>query len=57
MTTFIEALLNVLRRFGWFPIGIFLAHELCAHVIDGYRRWPFIDIPLHLLGGMAIAFW
>jgi len=31
-------------------------HEVCAHVVNGYARWPPVDIPLHLLGGFAIAF-
>jgi hypothetical protein len=45
-----------IQRFGWMPIVVFLAHEICAHVVDGYRRWPPVDIPLHLAGGFAIAF-
>jgi hypothetical protein len=50
------AVVAALRRYGWLPIGVFLAHEFCAHVIDGYARWPAIDIPLHFLGGFAIAY-
>ena len=49
------ATLETLRRHAWLPLAVFLAHELCAHVIDGYRRWPSIDIPLHFFGGLAIA--
>ena len=49
------ATLETLRRHAWLPLAVFLAHELCAHVVDGYRRWPAIDIPLHFLGGAAIA--
>ena len=44
------------RRYGWLPITVFLIHEFCSHVIDAYRRWPPIDIPLHFLGGLAMAF-
>ena len=44
------------RNYGWFPLAVFLAHEFCSHVIDAYRRWPPIDIPLHFLGGLAMAF-
>ncbi len=44
------------RRVGWLPIAVFLAHEVCAHVVDGYRLWPSVDIPLHFFGGLAIAF-
>ena len=44
------------RRYGWLPLAVFLLHEGCAHLVDGYRRWPSIDIPLHFLGGFAIAY-
>ena len=44
------------RRYGWFPIAVFLAHEYCSHVLDGYGRWPAIDIPMHFLGGFAMAY-
>ena len=52
----ISAALETLRRHAWLPLAVFLAHELCSHVIDGYRRWPSIDIPLHFFGGLAIAY-
>ncbi len=52
----VSAGIATIRRFGWMPIIIFLAHEICAHIVDGYRRWPAIDIPLHFAGGVAIAF-
>ena len=44
------------RRYGWLPLAVFLLHEGCAHLVDGYRRWPAIDVPLHFLGGFAIAY-
>ena len=44
------------RRYGWFPLAVFLAHEYCSHVLDGYARWPAIDIPMHFLGGFAMAY-
>ena len=42
------------RRFGWLPLSVFMAHEVCAHVVDGYRLWPSVDIPLHFFGSLAI---
>jgi hypothetical protein len=44
------------RGYGWLPLTVFGAHEICAHWIGGYRRWPAIDIPLHFFGGLAIAY-
>lgn len=52
----LSAAAEVARRFAWFPIAVFLFHEAAAHVFDLYRRWPPVDIPLHLAGGFAIAF-
>ena len=45
-----------LVRVGWLPVAVFAVHEVCAHVVDGYRLWPSVDIPLHFAGGFAIAF-
>jgi hypothetical protein len=56
LSSFLSASLATLRRYGWLPILVLLSHELCAHVIDGYARWPQIDIPFHFIGGFAIAY-
>ena len=53
---YLEASRTALRRAGWLPLVVFLLHEICAHVVDGYTLWPPVDIPLHFLGGFAIAF-
>ena len=37
-------------------MAVFLAHEVCAHVVHGYRLWPPVDIPMHFFGGVAIAY-
>jgi len=52
----ISAAMVAIRRFGWLPAVVFLAHVVCAHVVDVYRLWPPVDIPLHFAGGFAIAF-
>lgn len=56
LSTFLSASFSTIRRYGWLPIAVFLAHELCSHVINGYERWPWVDIPLHFFGGFAIAY-
>lgn len=43
------------RRFGWAPIAVFLAHVLMSRVLGVYERFPGTDVPMHLLGGVAIA--
>jgi hypothetical protein len=44
------------RRAGWFPTAVFLLHVLISRVLNGYILFPPLDIPMHFLGGVAIAF-
>ena len=48
----------IMRRALWFPLLVFLAHELAANAfrVSLYDVWPWIDIPMHFLGGFAIAY-
>ena len=41
---------------AWAPVLVFAVHLVLAGVFDAYHRWHPIDIPMHLTGGMAIAF-
>jgi hypothetical protein len=48
---------------GWAPIAVFGAHLIAsqAHfprIKDGnaYAEWPWIDVPMHFFGGVAIAY-
>ncbi len=50
------ALAETLRRAGWAPCLVFAAHLLAVGVFAGYERFPPLDVPMHLLGGAAIAF-
>jgi hypothetical protein len=54
--SYLDASLKTIRRVGWLPFAVLLAHEICAHVVDGYRLWPSVDIPFHFFGGLAVAF-
>ena len=38
------------------PIAVFCLHVVMSRVFDAYRVFPGIDIPMHFLGGMVIAF-
>jgi len=44
------------RRAAWAPAGVFAVHLVAARVLGLYEAWPPIDIPAHLMGGVAIAF-
>ena len=40
---------------GWAPATVFLTHAVLART-EVYYGYPWLDIPMHLLGGVAIAF-
>jgi hypothetical protein len=46
-----------LRQAAWAPIAVFLAHAAASKGFDVYDRYPDFDVPMHLLGGVAIAYW
>jgi len=52
---YFQAFWEGVRRFGWFPLAVFLVHVSCSRVVDVYHLWPSVDIPLHFFGGMAFA--
>lgn len=57
MTGGAGALAEIARRLAWAPATVLAAHVVLAHA-DGdlYRRWPWLDVPVHLAGGAAVAY-
>jgi hypothetical protein len=51
----LEACRRVMTIGGWAPLTVFLVHVV-AGVLGAYTRWPDTDIPMHLAGGVAMAF-
>jgi len=49
-------LLTTLRFAAWAPIGVFLTHVIGSKVFLAYKSWPSFDVPMHLAGGLAIAY-
>ena len=45
-----------LRKAGWIPVAAFLLHLLNSKVLGIYGAYPHMDVPMHLLGGVTIAF-
>ncbi len=43
-------------RAGWAPLLVFLLHVFISRVINGYILYPPLDIPMHFLGGVAMAY-
>ena len=40
----------------WAPLAVFVAHVILSLTFNAYERLPVVDIPIHFLGGIAIAF-
>ena len=47
---------GLIARAGWAPAGVFLLHVFISVLLNGYNLFPFLDIPMHILGGIAIAY-
>lgn len=41
---------------GWFPALVFLIHCVLSLAFNAYYHAPSLDVPMHLLGGLAIAY-
>jgi len=50
------ALKKIILRRAWFPVMIFFIHVVCSRLIRVYDLFPPLDIPMHLAGGFAIAY-
>jgi|SRR5918999_713270 hypothetical protein len=55
----LAALLNwietSLREAAWGPLLVLGIHVM-LHVFNTYQRFPYLDLPMHFLGGVVIAF-
>ncbi len=49
-------LFESLQKAGWAPTLVFAAHMILWHGVGAYEAFPPLDTPMHLLGGLAIAF-
>jgi hypothetical protein len=50
------ALRDVAWGSAWFPSIVFGAHVVASRGFDAYEWFPPLDVPMHVLGGVAIAF-
>lgn len=55
MRTLADWVRDAVRAAGWAPITVFLAHVVMARVFGWYGPVPWLDIPMHFTGGVAIA--
>lgn len=48
--------MDSIRRFGWAPLAVLGLHILGSKVLGAYAAFPDLDVPMHVLGGMAIGY-
>ena len=51
-----SAVRTVSNQVAWFPILVFTVHVLASQLFHAYEAWPPLDIPMHFVGGFAIAY-
>ena len=56
MGTRLKPHLPFLIEAGWLPSLVFAVHCVLSLLFHAYERTPSIDVPMHLLGGAAIAY-
>lgn len=44
------------RQGGWPAIAVFVFHVAASTGLNAYSQFPWLDIPMHFVGGIAIAY-
>jgi hypothetical protein len=47
---------QTLLEAAWAPVLVFCLFLVALHAFDLYRHYPWVDVPTHFLGGLAMAF-
>ena len=47
---------EAIRRSGWPAIALFAFHVIASRGFHAYDHFPPLDIPMHILGGIVIAY-
>jgi hypothetical protein len=55
MERYVDWVIRSVRVAGWAPLSVFGLHVVLA-MGGAYDSFPSIDIPMHLLGGIVIAY-
>lgn len=50
------AIISAIKRSAWAPITVFVFHVFISVVFHAYYVLPSIDIPMHFLGGLVMAY-
>ena len=56
MKAIINVAWKIFRVGGWAPVSVVILHGLIVNsILNLYKIWPPIDMPMHFLGGLAFA--
>lgn len=55
MSSFAQLVWGGLKAGGWAPLFVFSLHVVLGRGVRAYDLFPSIDVPMHVLGGVAIA--
>ena len=55
MAVWLSWAITSLRRAAWAPISVLMLHVVAVQCFDIYSRFPDFDMPMHFVGGAAIA--
>lgn len=56
MSVWLAWAIDSLRRAAWAPVLVFVFHIMAIIGFNIYSRFPEFDIPMHFVGGVAIAY-
>lgn len=54
--SFFSWIILTLRQAAWAPFTVFTLHLIASKVFNAYYYFPNLDIPMHFLGGLVIAY-
>ena len=49
-------ILASLRSAAWAPIFVLVLHIIATRGFNAYHKLPWLDLPFHFFGGVAIAY-
>ncbi len=56
LSSIVNTTVQLLARAGWAPAFVFLFHIFITYAVNWFTLFPQIDIPMHFLGGVAMAY-
>lgn len=56
LTALLNWIENSLREAAWAPLLVVGIHVMALRVFNTYKRFPYLDLPMHFFGGIVMAF-